>query len=65
MQDQELSTISMSESYKSWRQSANYPFLEKVPESLLYYMFCVGWHEKEISDLYEKDIIKQINQLFK
>jgi hypothetical protein len=65
MQQQEVETTSMNEAYRTWRESVSYSFLEKVPDSLLHYMFCVGWHEREVSDLYEKDIIKQINQLFK
>ena len=65
MQQAETQIASMNDAYKKWRDSAQVTFLDKVPESLLQYMFCVGWTEKEIIDAKADDIIEQINKLFK
>lgn len=65
MQQTETQNISMNDAYKKWRESAQLSFLDKVPESLLQYMFCVGWTEKEIINAGADDIIEQINKLFK
>lgn len=65
MQQQETQIVSMNDAYKKWRGSAQMTFLDKVPESLLQYMFCVGWTEREILETNTDDIIEQINKLFK
>lgn len=65
MQQEEAQIVSMNDAYKKWRQSTHHLFLEKVPDSLLQYMFCVGWTERELIEHCTDDIIEQINKLFK
>jgi hypothetical protein len=65
MQETETQIVSMNNAYKKWRDSSQVSFLDKVPDSLLQYMFCAGWIEKEIIDAKANDIIEQINKLFK
>jgi len=67
METQEVTSKSMATAYREWRESAKLDFLDRIPDSLLHYMFCVGWTEKEKQSIedYSDDILKQINNLFK
>jgi hypothetical protein len=67
MQTQETLPASMTTAYREWRQSTSLDFLDGIPDSLLHYVFCVGWVEKEKQSLgsFEDDIMNQINKIFK